>query len=177
MLYFVIFGNVIMKGLSSKEMQVIAELEFNKKYFFSREDIKHNFNSESSMRHTIHKLLEKKRIISLNKNKYYLIPIKAKAGKWADDEFILADEIMNGKDYFIGGWSAANYWRLTKQIPTKIEVYSLKRSGQKTILNTQFIFRKTSSKKLKQVVTKKIKGHSFKILNKEESKKWLSKRQ
>lgn len=165
-----------MIGLSNKEMQVVAELEFDKKYYFTRKDIKHHFVSDSSMHHTIHKLLAKKRIISLNKNKYYLIPIKAKTGKWADDEFILADEIMNGKDYFIGGWSSANYWRLTDQIPAKIEIYSLKRSGQKTILNTPFIFRKTSSKKLKCAVTKKIKGHSFKILNKEESMKWLSKR-
>ena len=165
-----------MKGLSPKEMQVVAELEFDKKYFFTREDIKHHFSNDSSMRHTIHKLLLKERIISLNKNKYYLIPVKAKTGKWADDAFILADEIMNGKDYFIGGWSAANYWRLTDQIPFKIEVYSLKRHGQKTILNTSFIFRKTSEKKLKQTVTKKIKGHVFKILNKNESEKWLSKR-
>jgi predicted transcriptional regulator of viral defense system len=176
MLYFAIFGDINMKGLSSKEMQVISELEFNKMTFFNREDIKHHFTSKSSLRHTIHKLLEKKRIVSLNKNKYYLIPVKAKTGKWADDEFILADEIMNGENYFIGGWSAANYWRLTEQVPAKIEVYSLKRSGQKVILNTPFIFRKTSAKKFKQIVTKKIKGHSFKILNKEESKKWLSRR-
>jgi len=165
-----------MKGLSSKEIEVIAELEFNKKHYFTREDIQHHFMSDSSMRHTIHKLLKKKRIISLNKNKYYLIPIKAKSGKWSDDEFILADEVMNGEDYYVGGWSSANYWRLTDQVPVKIEIYSLKRSGQKTILNTSFIFRKTTAKKFKEVVNKKIKGHSFKILNKEASKKWLSKR-
>ena len=165
-----------MEGLSKTEMKVVAELEFVKKYFFTRDDIKHHFSSDSSMRHTIHKLLLKERIISLNKNKYYLIPVKAKTGKWADDAFILADEIMNGEDYFIGGWASANYWRLTDQIPAKIEVYSLKRYGKKTILNTPFIFRKTTEKRLKQAVSKKIEGHPFKILSKEESKKWLSKR-
>jgi predicted transcriptional regulator of viral defense system len=157
-------------------MKIVAELEFDKKYFFTREDIKHHFSKDSSMRHTIHKLLQKKRIISLNKNKYYLIPVKAKTGKWADDAFILADEIMNGENYFIGGWASVNYWRLTDQIPVKIEIYSLKRYGKKTILNTPFIFRKTSEKKLKQTVLRKIEKHPFKILSKEESKKWLLKR-
>ncbi|MBU1201895.1 MAG: hypothetical protein KJ583_06330 [Nanoarchaeota archaeon] len=165
-----------MKGLSQKETQIIAELEFSRKYYFTREDIAHHFEKDSSMRHTIHKLIQKERIISLNKNKYYLVPIKAKTGKWADEAFIIADEVMNGKEYYIGGWAAANYWRLTDQIPVKIEVYSLKRFGKTTFLNTPFIFRKTSEKKLKQTVTKRITGHIFKILNKEETKKWISKR-
>lgn len=165
-----------MEGLSKKETHVIAELEFNKQHYFTREDISHHFEKESSLRHTIHKLLKKERIISLNKNKYYLVPIKAKSGKWADDSFIIADEAMDGKDYFIGGWAAANYWRLTDQIPAKIEVYSLKRFGKKKLINASFIFRKTSEKRLKEAVTKKRGGHSFRILNKKESKKWLSKR-
>ena len=165
-----------MNGLSAKEIQIVSELEFDKQYYFTREDIRHHFTTESSLRNTIHKLLAKGRIITLNKNKYYLIPVKAKTGNWAEDEFILADEIMDGRDYFIGGWSAANYWRLTDQIPAKLEIYSLKRFGQKTFLNTPIIFRKTSAKKLKQVVVRTIKGHKFKILNKEESEKWLSKR-
>ena len=165
-----------MKGLSKKETEVISELEFNKQYYFTREDIAHHFVSNSSLRHTIHKLLEKERIISLNKNKYYLVPIMAKTGKWAEDSFAIADEAMNGKNYFIGGWAAANYWKLTEQVPMKIEVHSLKRFGKKTLINASFIFRKTSAKKLKQAVVRKRKGHSFRILNKEESRKWLSKR-
>lgn len=165
-----------MEGLSKKETQIIAELEFNNQSYFTREDISHHFENESSLRHTIHKLLKKERIISLNKNKYYFVPMKAKSGKWADNSFIIADEVMDGKNYYIGGWAAANYWKLTDQIPMKIEVYSLKRFGKKNLINTSFIFRKTTEKKLKQSVIKKIRGHSFRILNKEESEKWLLKR-
>ena len=164
-----------MKGLSKKEVEVISDLEFNKNYYFTREDISKHFKNKTSMRHTIHKLLKKKRIESLNKNKYYLVPIKAKFGSWVDDSFIVADEVMNGENYYIGGWSSANYWKLTDQVPLKIEIYSLKRSGKKRLVNTDIIFRKTRQNKFKRVVTKKINGHTFKILNKEESKKWLSK--
>ncbi|MDD3175712.1 MAG: hypothetical protein PHU51_04505 [Candidatus Nanoarchaeia archaeon] len=164
-----------MEGLSKKEIEVISELEFYEKYYFTREDIIHHFKNKSSMNHTIHKLLKKKRIISLNKNKYYLVPIKAKSGSWVDHSFIVVDEVMNGEDYYIGGWSSAHYWRLTEQVPMKIEVYSKKRSGKKRYLNTSIIFRKTRENKFKEVVTKKMNGHTFKILNKEASKKWFSK--
>lgn len=164
-----------MEGLSKKEIEVISELEFKKKYYFTREDISHHFKNKTSMQHTIHKLLKKKRIESLNKNKYYLVPIKAKSGSWVDHPFIVADEVMNGENYYIGGWSSAHYWKLTEQVPMKIEVYSLKRSGKKRLVNTNIIFRKTRENKFKDVVLRKINGHSFRILNKEASKKWFSK--
>lgn len=166
-----------MEGLSKKEIEVISALEFDKKYYFTRDDIRYHFQKESKLRHTIHKLLKKERIISLNKNKYYLIPIKAKRGKWADDAFVIADEIFNGKNYVIGGWSAANYWRLTDQIPMKIEVYTTKRQGTYKFLNTTFIFRRTTQKKIETTsVTEKIGEHDFKIMSKEESKQWFKKR-
>ncbi|MFH1506248.1 MAG: hypothetical protein ABIE94_04670 [archaeon] len=128
------------------------------------------------MRHTVHKLIKKERIIRLNRNKYYLVPIKAKTGKWYENSFILVDEVMDGKDYFIGGWSAAHYWGLTEQIPLKIEVYSDKRQGLKKYLTTTIIFRRTSEKRLKKVITRTNKGHAFKILSKKETEKWMESR-
>ena len=165
-----------MKGLSSKEMEIVSHLEFEKRYFFNRQDIKKFFKTYNQMRHTIHKLLQKKRIIRLNRKKYYLIPVKARTGKWAEESFILVDEVMDGEDYFIGGWAAANYWGLTEQVPMKIEAYTTKRQGIKKILATTIIFRRTTKKRLSHAVTKKVMEHTFKILNKEESKKWLKSR-
>jgi len=165
-----------MKGLSKKEIELISELEFNKKYYFKREDIAHHFKKRSQLNHTIHKLLQKKRIISLNRNKYYLIPIKAKRGKWADNPFIIADEIFDGKDYFIGGWAAANYWQLTDQIPMKIEVYTTRRQGKYNILNTSFIFRRTTKKRTKSAVIKKIANLCFRIQSKKDTKRWIKSR-
>jgi predicted transcriptional regulator of viral defense system len=165
-----------MKGLSSKEIEIVSFLEFEKNYFFTREDIASFFSSYNQTRHTLHKLIQKKRIISLNRNKYYLIPIKAKSGGWSEDSYILADEIFNGKDYFIGGWSAANYWRLSEQIPMKIEVYSTKRQGNKKILSTNFIFRRTTKNMIEKAVARKINNHQFIIMNKREMKKWMKSR-
>src|SRR3989344_9256079 len=108
---------VEIKGLSSRETTIIAWLESYQKYFFTIQDIQHFFKDQMQRYNTIKSLIKKKRIIKINREKYYLVPIKAKSGGWSENQFILADEIMNGKDYFIGGWSAANYWRLTDQIP------------------------------------------------------------
>jgi predicted transcriptional regulator of viral defense system len=166
-----IFNDI--KSLSKKEIEVIAELEFNQRYYFTRDEIKHHFETESKLRYSIHRLLMKKRIIGMNKNKYYLIPIKAKSGRWSDDPFIIADEMFNGKDYYIGGWSAANYWRLTEQIPMKIEVFTKKRNGRETILSTDFIFRKTTQKRIDNAARGKIRDHPFRILDKKDTKKWL----
>lgn len=160
-------------SLSEREVKIIAELEFNEKYYFTRDDIRHHFESESKLRYAIHRLISKKRIIGINKNKYYLVPIKAKYGRWSDNPFIIADEIFNGKNYYVGGWSAANYWKLTEQIPFKIEVYTNKRNGRTTILNTTFIFKKTTLERINNAVIRKIENHTFKILGKKDSKEWL----
>lgn len=162
-----------MKGLSSKEMEIVAYLEFEEKYFFSKDDIKRFFSTYNQTRHTTYKLLKKGRIVSLNKKKYYLIPVKAKTGKWYENSFVIADEVMEGKDYFIGGWAAAHYWRLTDQVPMKIEVYTPKRQGTKKFLTTTIIFRRTTQKNLKNSVIEKINGHEFRILKKEESERWM----
>ena len=165
-----------MQGISKKEMELITKLESEKKYFFTSEEVDKIAKDKTQRYNIIKQLLKKKRIVKLNKNKYYLTPIQDPTEIWFNQSFILADEVMDGKDYFIGGWAAANYWRLTDQIPMKTEVYTTKRQGTKKFLNMTIIFRRTTKKKLKKAITKKIKNHQFKILNKEESKKWLSKR-
>ena len=165
------------KALSQKEVEIIAWLEFYQKYFFIIKDIEQFFKNKSQRYNTIKNLLKKKRIVKLNKEKYYLIPIKARTGGWAEDPFILADEIFNGKNYFIGGWSAANYWSFSDQIPFSIEVFTTKRQGKKTILNTKFIFRRTTPEKIDKAVIRKINKHTFLIMNKMQMKKWMKLRQ
>src|SRR3989338_2553098 len=98
------------KQLSQKEVEVIAWLEFYEKYYFAVKDIEPFFKDKKQRYNFVQRLLKKKRIVKLNKQKYYLIPIKARTGGWSESSFSLVDEIMDGKDYFVGGWSAANYY-------------------------------------------------------------------
>jgi len=165
------------KALSQKEVEIIAWLESYEKYFFLVKEIEFFFTNKKQRYNSIQRLLAKKRIIKLSKDRYYLVPIKARTGGWAEDPFIIADEIFDGKDYFIGGWAAANYWHLTDQIPFWIEVYTTKRQGRKKIFNTGFVFRRTTLAKIKKAIIRKVNKHQFRIMNKREMKKWMKLRE
>lgn len=165
-----------MKSLSNKEIEVIANLEFEKKYFFTRKDISKFFKDNQQISDFIFGLKTKGRIIKINRTKYYLIPIKAKGGFWSEDPFVIADEICNGKDYFIGGWSAANYWRLTDQIPFQVDVYTTRRQGKTEIFHARITFHRTTKRRISRSVEKERKGHKFRIQNIEDTKKWMKSR-
>ena len=166
-----------MKGISNREIKIISELEFNQKYYFTKEDIIHHFNNPEEIKDFIYHLKKKGRIIRINRSRYYLVPIKAKSGKWSDNPFIIADQICNGKDYFIGGWAAANYWNLTEQVPMRIDVYTTRRQGKVKILSNSFMFHRTSKKRIAQAVTENTGNRTFKIISKKEAKEWIKSRQ
>lgn len=169
-------SGVEIKGLSPREVKVIAWLEFYEKYFFTTEDIKQFFINKAILYDSIKKLVRKRRIVKINKNKYYLVPIKAKSGAWIPHEFIIVDEICNSGEYYLGGWTSANYWKLTDQVPFTIEVFTTKKQGKINLLNTKIYFHRIRKIDKAKYVIKKITGHEFKILNKQESKKWLKHR-
>lgn len=166
-----------MKGLSNQEIKVIAELEFYQKYYFTKKDIMRHFDNSKEIKDFIYHLKKKGRIVRLNRRKYYLVPIKAKSGKWSEDPFIMADEICDGKDYFIGGWAAANYWHLTEQIPMRIDVYTTRRQGKVRILNVNFVFHRTSQKMIANAITRKIGNKTFKMAPKSVIAEWMKSKQ
>ena len=166
-----------MEGLSKKEIEIVSWLEFYKKYFFTAEDIDKFLKNKTQRYNTIKNLIKKKRIIKINRTKYYLVPIKARYGKWTDNPLIVVDEICNGKDYFIGGWYAAYYWKLTDQISMQVDVFTTKRQGKTNLLNSRFVFHRTTPQRIKmKSVVRKIGKHSFRILSKREAIKWMKSR-
>lgn len=162
-----------MKGLSKKEIKIVADLEFRKKYYFTTEDITHHFKNKRQMINIVYTLRKKGRLIKLNKHKYFLVPIKARTGKWTDNPIIIADELCNGKDYYIGGWYAAYYWKITDQIPMQVDIYTTRRQGKIKIMNTRFVFHRTTKKSVDRAVKQKIGEHSFKIISFEVAKGWM----
>ncbi|MBN2881324.1 hypothetical protein JXM83_04705 [Candidatus Woesearchaeota archaeon] len=165
-----------MVRLSERAIKVISDLEFQEKYYFTREDIEKHFDDKKQLSNFIHIQMKSGRVVKLNRDKYFLIPIKARTGKWTDHPLIVADEMMNGKDYYVGGWYAAKYWSFTDQIPMQIDIYTTKRNGRINILNKRYVFHRVRLESLKKAVSQKVKEHNFKILNKEDSKKWYSER-
>ena len=166
-----------MEPLSQREVGLISWLEFHKKYFFTSSDVDSFAKTRTQRYNMIKNLVRKKRIIKLNKVKYYLIPIRAKSGAWAEHPFIIVDEMMDGKDYIIGGWAAANYWKLSDQIPFRIDIFTTQRQGSLIVMNTKLEFHRTSANKLEKAVIKQIQDHEFRILSEEETNKWLKSHQ
>lgn len=160
-----------MNGISAKELQLVSFLELNGKFFFQREDVAKFFKSRSAMNFVFHKLLKKRRIVKLNKDKYCLIPVRAFEGHWSDHPFIIADELFNGSNYCIAGLAAAYYWGQIEQIPTKMEVWCTKKQGVRMILGVNFIFKRR--RMLENVITRRIKNHMFRVLNKGSVAEWL----
>jgi predicted transcriptional regulator of viral defense system len=164
---------MVLKGLSNQEIKLASELEFKGNYYFTRKDIVSLFENKKQITNMLYWLKKKERIIKLNRSKYYFVPIKARSGKWIEDIAITIDEILNGQNYFIGGWFAANYWGFTDQIPFQADVYTTRRQGKMKIFNMRIFFHRTSKKNLKKATIQKIQNHNFFILNKKEAKKWM----
>ena len=163
-----------MEGLSKKEIQVVSDLEFRKMYYFTTADIRSHFKNKRQVINTIYTLRKKGRIIKISKSKYFLIPIKARTGKWTDNTLIVTDEMFNGKDYYVGGWYAAHYWKLTDQIPAQIDIYTTKRQGKIKIFNMRFVFHRTTAKNVEKMsIIQKTEGHSFRIIRKESAVEWM----
>lgn len=165
-----------MQGLSKTEIRIVSHLEFEKKQFFTAKDVDAFANDTSQRYNIIKALIRKGRIVKLNRCKYYLIPVKAKNGCWGEYPEIIADEMMDGRDYFIGGWFSANYWRLTDQFPMQIDVYTTRRQGKTRVMNARFVFHRTTRKRVEQAVTQKTNSHDFRILGMEESRQWMKSR-
>lgn len=161
-----------MKGLSGKEIEIISWLELEKKRFFTREDIKKFFRNNHEISVYLNILKNKKRILRVNKSKYYLIPIQAYRDQWTEHPYIVIDEMFDGKNYYIGGMSAANYWRLTEQIPVQIDVYCTNKQGTRKIFNSIIKFKRQRKINPKAYTGRFIKEHPFNIATKRESKKW-----
>ncbi len=165
-----------MKGISNREIEIVSFLEFDDKFFFTRNDIKHFFRNSNEMNVHIHRLKKKGRIVKLNKTKYYLIPVRAFKGHWSEHPFIIVDELFNGKDYYIGGMAAAHYWGLIEQIPTQVEVCCTKKQGSKKIFNFAIVFKRVRPASMKDFVRREIKGHSFYVASKARVNAWLKSR-
>src|SRR3989344_5559628 len=161
------------KSLSVKELRFISKLELKGKYFFTRDEIKSNFTNANEMNVYLHRLKNKKRIIKLNKTKYFLIPIRAVNSNWSENPFILIDEIMNNKDYCVVGKAAAYYWKLIDQIPRGYDVYNIKRHVTMDIFHTKINFKKRRKKNFPKFEERTIYNHKFIIATKEEAKKWV----
>jgi len=95
----------------------------------------------------ISKLLSKKKLITIKKGIYAVVPFSSldKTTKLSDIDIV---DYLLGKDYYVGLCNAYNFHGFTEQIPNKLFVFNTKYSSDNKMLNYRFKFFKIKKDKL-----------------------------
>lgn len=87
------------------------------------------------------RLVRKKRLIRLKRGIYLFAPMKAgRKGLWTENALVSVSRLMEGKDYYVGFWTALNHYGLTEQIPITVQVVTTSRQRAFEALQTRFEF-------------------------------------
>ena len=134
------------RSLSEKESNVLSDLSYNGKHIFSIDDLKELVDNPKNV---LDKLVRKKWLLKIKKGTYAIAPFEAGvlgAESYTLHSFVIASLLI--KPYYIGYWSALNYYGLTDQTPSIVYVVSTKPKNSCEILNTVFKFVKTVPHKM-----------------------------
>ncbi|HPD19106.1 MAG TPA: type IV toxin-antitoxin system AbiEi family antitoxin [Candidatus Goldiibacteriota bacterium] len=155
-------------GLSKEEVKLLSRLEYEKKNIVNREYLLNLLNSDPrKTSNIIYRLVKKGRLKRIKRTKYIVVPMKAPNLLWGENEYVLVDEFMDGKDYYIGYLNAYNFYGFTDQIPQITNVLNAKYSGKKIINNLSFKFIKIPAIRIYGLKDIDINGRKVKISDKE----------
>jgi predicted transcriptional regulator of viral defense system len=155
--------------LGSNELKLLFTLEEkDKKIFTSNEAHSILGNSDSAVKNVLYRLRNKGRIEKIEKGKYLLIPAKAGYnGSWSEIPYLVAQYLI--EPYYIGFWSALNYWGMTEQTPRTVFVATIKRKRDLIYGSTRFEFVTLSENRFFGFVEQEISEGKFKVSSKEKT--------
>lgn len=156
--------------LGPMELRLLFTLEEEGKSIFRSDDAKRILrSSDASVKNVLYRLRKKGRIEEIERGKYLLFPAKSGyEGKWSEVPFLIASELVS--PYYIGFWSALNYWGMTEQVPSVTFVATTKRKKKKlTYGPINFEFITLSKKKFFGFVEEKIEGGKFNVSSREKT--------
>lgn len=155
--------------LGANELRLLFTLEEEGRSVFSISDAKRILEtSEASVWNVLYRLKRKGRIEEIEKGKYLLIPARAGIkGAWSEVPFLLAPYLID--TYYIGFWSALNYWGMTEQAPRTVFVVTVKRKRNVEYDSTRFEFITLSKKRFFGFVEEKAAGGGFNVSSPEKT--------
>ncbi len=159
--------NKYRRTLSDREASVLSELSFNGKIIFSPHDLQVYVDNPRSL---IDGLIRKKWILKLAKEVYLIVPFEAGklgAANYTIHSFVVASVLV--KPYYIGYWSAFNYYGFSDQTPPAIYLATQKPRNSCRILDTQFRFVTINPKKFFGIDEVEIEGRKVKISSPEKT--------
>jgi len=154
-------------GLQNRLLLALAEKNVS---VFGFEEAKRILQANNSAtRHVLMNLTKKRRLQRIERGKYLLIP--ESAGQelyWAESPWVIVPHLIDV--YYVGFWTAMNYWDMTEQIPYTVFIATTKRKRNLEFGNQRFEFVTLSNKKFFGFVEQKAnKKESFNISSKEKT--------
>ena len=128
----------IRRTLSETESNVLTDLSFHDKYIFTSNDIKLLIKNPKNI---LDSLVKKKWIVNIKRGVYAIVPFDAGikgADSYTLHEFIIGSLLT--KPYYIGYYSALNYYRFTDMLPNKTYVATTNPKANTRILNADIQF-------------------------------------
>ena len=125
--------------------------------------------TNSSIWHILNGLVYKKRIQRIERGRYLLIPAKAGIERyWSESPWVIVPHLIG--IYYVGFWTAMNFWDMTEQIPYTVFVATTKRKRNIKFGNQKFEFVTLSKKKFFGFIEEKAsKKESFNISSREKT--------
>jgi predicted transcriptional regulator of viral defense system len=159
----------IKRGLGDNETRLLSTLMANGKEIFTVDDAVLILDiSRNSLDNLLYKLAKRKWILRIQKGKYLIIPLEAGyEANYLFDSFLIASFLI--EPYYIGYWSALNFYGLTEQVPLTVFIASTKRKRDFSLKKLQFCFIKISSKKFFGLSNQWILNKKIKISDKEKT--------
>ena len=154
-------------GHQNKLLLTLAEKGISVFSFDDAKDILQTSNQ--SVRHVLMILAKKGRLQRIQRGKYLLVPEKAGTELyWAESPWLIVPHLIDV--YYVGFWTAMNYWGMTEQIPYTVFVATTKRKNDLKFGNQKFEFVTLSKKKFFGFVEEKAsKTETFNISSKEKT--------
>jgi predicted transcriptional regulator of viral defense system len=155
--------------LGANELKLLFTLENKGRAAFSIKDAKKILSaSDASVWNVIYRLKKKGRIEKIERGKYLLIPAEAGVeGLWSEIPYLILPDIL--KDYYVGFYSALNYWGMTEQVPGAVFVATLRQRKGLEYGPNAFKFVRLSKKRFFGSVEEEMSGVKFKVSSKEKT--------
>jgi len=154
----------------SLESRLLLTLEGSGHSVFTTNDAKGILKTtDSSVWHVLNGLTHKNRIRRIERGRYLLIPARAGTeGHWAEYPWVIVPSLIDV--YYVGFWTAMNFWGMTEQIPYTVFVATTKRKRDLEFGNQRYEFVTLSRKKFFGSVEEKAgKEESFHISSREKT--------
>ncbi len=153
------------EGLTKKESFLISSLSRKGKKIFTTEDAK-AISGEQTVKMLMN-LVKKKWVLKLKRGLYIIVPLDI--GVKGADSFIMHNFVIASKlvePYYIGYWSALNYYGFSDQIPQATFIATTKAKKGLEILNTSYLFVQMNKSKFFGSCDIEIDGEKVKISDK-----------